>query len=451
MQYTRTLFDLETPRLMPSQRAPVRTGARITTLFGVALLLGVTAGVYALSRSTKVAGPIYAAGFILLTWSRPGVALGLIVASAPFQYDVSGDGPMRFSIAEINLALSIPMWLLGSGRPRGRARAWGLGLSLVGYFAIAIISSLLHWHAGTAVSSLLQMWLYMVAAVGVFASLGKRPEYYVDALLGLLAVCIFLAISAHGMRGGEVLGGLHKNGIGASLAAGVVIGVELWFSKSFNYSKRFVAVATLFSAAGLILSLSRGSWLAAATGVLFILAMRRQFRLFWKVCFALIPAVAVAWFILPPESKEYALNFDKGTGASISARYENIAFARKHFLSSPVLGVGVGLRKEFDATNIFWVTLAETGVVGAAMFILIQVSIVMMVVKLRRVVGPGDPRFTFVVLAGALVMGRFAHGMFDHYWSRGAIMIAWACVGMLVHVYGEAFLRGGQRNEAVLR
>jgi hypothetical protein len=35
-----------------------------------------------------------------------------------------------------------------------------------------------------------------------------------------------------------------------------------------------------------------------------------------------------------------------------------------------------------------------------------------------------------VALAGGLVLGKLAHGLVDHYWSRGALMIAWAMVGM---------------------
>jgi hypothetical protein len=35
-----------------------------------------------------------------------------------------------------------------------------------------------------------------------------------------------------------------------------------------------------------------------------------------------------------------------------------------------------------------------------------------------------------VSLAGAMVSAKFAHGLVDHYWSRGAIMIVWASVGM---------------------
>lgn len=447
---------MNSPRPILNYHTPLRaiaaspSGAWLPAAMGVCLLLIVSGGAFGLMQSTALAGAIYAIGYCLLTWNRPALAMALIVASTPFQYDISAGGPLRFSLAEINLVLTLPMWLLGSRGGPGRQRAWLLGCSLGGYFGIAILSSLLHWRGNTALASILQMYLYMVVAVGMFAALGKRPENYVAGLLAFLAVCIPFAGLTLGMRSGHMLG-LHKNGIGSTLAAGVVIGVELWFSQSFRYSRRFVAIATLASVGGLILSLSRGSWLAAATGVAFILLLRRQFRLLIKVGVALVPVIALAWAILPSESRDYALNFDKDTGASISARYENIEFARKYFLSSPILGVGVGLRKEFDATNILWVTLAETGVLGAVLFLAVQVSVVMMVFKLRRVVGPDDPRFTFVVLAGGLLIGRFAHGMFDHYWSRGAILVAWAAVGMLVRIYSEAAPRAAQRHGAIQR
>src|SRR6185437_15455891 len=130
-------------------------------------------------------------------------------------------------------------------------------------------------------------------------------------------------------------------------------------------------------------------------------------------------------------------------------RYESIEFAREKFLSSPVFGVGVGLRKEFDATNVLWIALAETGMLGAIAFTAIQGSVGLMMARMRRTLSPADPRFTFAVLGGALVFGRLAHGMFDHYWSRGALMAAWAAVGMLVRVYGETYVRPGPRPPQV--
>jgi hypothetical protein len=42
-----------------------------------------------------------------------------------------------------------------------------------------------------------------------------------------------------------------------------------------------------------------------------------------------------------------------------------------------------------------------------------------------------------LALGAALVVSRLAHGLVDHYWSRGAIMIAWAAAGMATFAFWE--------------
>jgi hypothetical protein len=46
---------------------------------------------------------------------------------------------------------------------------------------------------------------------------------------------------------------------------------------------------------------------------------------------------------------------------------------------------------------------------------------------LRHLTGPIGSAHA---LAGALVLAKFMHGLVDHYWSRGAIMVAWSSVGI---------------------
>jgi hypothetical protein len=375
------------------------------------------------------------------------MALILIMATVPFQIDISGDGAVKFSLAEIGLALSMPMWLLGPRRSRSRARAYALGASLLAYFGISVVASLLHWRGSQTPVSIAQMWLYMVVAVGVFSDLVRRPEQYVPCLLAYLAVCIVLAFGTL-FTGEGYVWGMHKNGVGASLATAVIIGVELWLTRSIRVSKTFVGFATAISVIGLTLSLSRGAWLSAMVGVGIVLAMRREFRVMARAGAALVPVFAFAWMLLPAEKREAAFDFDRSK-VNINARYESIEIARRYFDSSPIFGVGVGLRKEFDATNVLWIALAETGILGAIAFVSIQASLAQMLLRLRRCVSPSDPRFSFAVLGGALAFGRLAHGMFDHYWSRGALMAAWAAVGMLVRVYGETYVRPGARRPQV--
>jgi Na+/serine symporter len=88
-----------------------------------------------------------------------------------------------------------------------------------------------------------------------------------------------------------------------------------------------------------------------------------------------------------------------------------------------------------DATNLFWVTLAETGIIGLATFALLHAAIVGLVLRVRARVKPGHPWFSIVALSTALVFGRMTHGMVDHYWTRGSLMVAWASVGMLAWVW----------------
>ncbi|HLK60947.1 MAG TPA: O-antigen ligase family protein, partial [Chthonomonadaceae bacterium] len=186
--------------------------------------------------------------------------------------------------------------------------------------------------------------------------------------------------------------------------------------------------------AGLLFALSRGAWIAALGGVFIVLGYRGKFKFVLQVMIVLIPLIAIYWNLMPDDKKDYATNFNEKS-VNISARYQSIEFARNQFLQSPLYGGGVGLRKEFDATNIFWVTLAETGIPGLIAFAAIQVVYLLMVRKTQKFVPVSNPMFSLLVVGAGLMVSRLIHGLVDHYWSRGALLIAWASVGMTVAVY----------------
>ena len=97
--------------------------------------------------------------------------------------------------------------------------------------------------------------------------------------------------------------------------------------------------------------------------------------------------------------------------------------------------MGVGLRKEYDATNLFWLTMAETGVLGIAAFLWIHWSFLRMVWITQKRLARNETLYSLTAIGGALITSRFFHGMVDHYWSRGAIMIAWDSAGMATFAY----------------
>jgi hypothetical protein len=47
-----------------------------------------------------------------------------------------------------------------------------------------------------------------------------------------------------------------------------------------------------------------------------------------------------------------------------------------------------------------------------------------------------------------LLFCQFTHGLVDHYWSRGAIMAAWAAAGMAIGVY--QMQQRGETQEVLL-
>jgi hypothetical protein len=276
----------------------------------------------------------------------------------------------------------------------------------------------------------------MVLAVGVFSSLASDKDDFRLALNGLVCVGVFMAIA--GMATDYRFLGYNKNGIGASLACCMLVSLELWFSAETPKMRRLLGLAMLILGAGLMFSLSRGAWLGTLLGAISIVCLRRQFRLLIKASLVLVPLIAVGWNLMPQSAKEYATGIDREKNYNIRLRYESLDIAKGYYEQNPVYGMGVGLRKEYDATNIQWLTLAETGVLGLGAFLLIHVVFLRMVWTTRRYFPQTDIRYSLLAIAGALMLYKFMHGSVDHYWSRGAITPAWASVGMAVYAYYAA-------------
>jgi hypothetical protein len=411
-----------------------RAGTRPRQRNPVVVTVVAIAGFFAVAQvSAPLAVALYAAWFLWQAWSRPEVALALIFAASPFQNDVSAGGPLRFSLSEISLALALPICVLRNGSMGRALRIGPVVWAVLAYFSVCVFSSLAHYRGGEALVSLLQMFLYLIVAVMIFGSFAGKVEEFESSLVSLLVIGAFLGASTLTTGSGYVFG-LHKNGIGASLAGALMVAAELWVGRPQRRHPRLLLLAIALITGGLTFTLSRGAWMSAVVGLMCILGLRRQFRLLSRLLVMLVPLIVVFWIVLPPQAREQALNFDAG-GDNVRLRRETVEACRSMFAQSPLLGVGTGLRKQIDATNLLWVTLAETGIAGLAALAFIHVSIILMVWQASRRVPRTDPRFSYLALCVALVLGRLAHGFVDHYWSRGAITAAWASVGMATFVY----------------
>jgi hypothetical protein len=294
---------------------------------------------------------------------------------------------------------------------------------------------MLFWLGKVAVVSFMQVVLYYVLVVWIFAQMPRTTKDYEPALFGLLIVGMALAIVAVATRQMYILG-LHKNSLGQSLACTLMVAFELLLSSRTRTRQKALLFSMALLSAGLFFSMSRGGWMAAGLGITFILVLRKNLKLLLQVVVVIAPVIALCWQLIPAERKSYVMEISgERKFSSYYFRLENIKWAKARFEKSPVFGSGLGIRKLHDATNLVWYTLAETGIVGLVAFTLLHGSIFWMVFWTARKLQPREDGFSGVALGGAIILGKLAHGMLDHFWSRGHLLIACAAIGMATRAY----------------
>ena len=398
---------------------------------------------------------IYAVGFWAISSRYPAVALALVFGLAPFQNDLGGGiGGVKLSIADLHLVLSLPVLIMALLRGERPLRSWPFLWTCVAYFAVCVASGFVTWRGGAALDSLFQMTLFFFVMIPVFSIVARRPEDLIPALWTLLVVSAFLASIVLITRSQYILG-IHKNGIGGSLSCAFLVAFELSFyyrDKKSWHKNAILALMTLI-AGGLVVTVSRGAWIGAVAGMLFITAMRRQFSLLGRLAVVMIPVLALGWMMLPPESRDYAFDFNPERG-NIEARVNNQDEAMTIFKQHPILGAGVGVRKVYDATQLVLFTLAETGILGLITLTLVFTTFFGMVWSTQKRLGRGEFAYSLLAIGGALMLARVGHGMVDHYWARGPTMMGWAAAGMAtgVYLYGpkSSYTRRVQRARALL-
>jgi hypothetical protein len=432
------------PRFLNTMTLPVP----VPVLIGIGFcLLSAVMTWITLDKPLVGAGMVFAMLYTVLAWRMPHIALMLIFAVGPFQNNLSGNalndkgedqGGLHFSLAEINLVAALPIFVLRSINDRRRMTIGPMGPWLLLHFAICWLSMALYWR-DSAKMAFFQMFLYMVGGVAIFATFCPKQERLMLSLRALIVVGTFLACAQLALRSQFILG-LHKNGIGGSISVAVVIAVELFFAAKTSRERMLLGISMAIMSASLVMILSRGAWLSTAVGVAIIAVLRREYGMLLRCGLVLIPVVAIAWISLPDESKDYAVGFG-AERQNMKERYASIETCQAVFKGHEIIGGGFGFRKDFDATNIAWVTLAETGILGLLTFLAVQVAFLKMVWDTHSKLKKDDPLFSFVVIGGALVAGLFAHGMVDHYWSRGGPMMSWAAGGMAVGAWNIVRMR----------
>jgi O-antigen ligase len=361
----------------------------------------------------------------------------LSMASAPFVMNVSGTGALKFSLTEINiLLLSISM--LGKLFLTQRLVSIGkLATPVSLYLAVAAISSVQGGVESADIIALLQtaIFCFLCPLLAINAKLTSGQNR--NLLLVYAIACSVLAVLQLSLGVGNQVFGIHKNNMGQNLATGLVVWICLWMDSVRGWWSRLTVPAMLVTLLGLFVTLSRGAWVGAIVGLIVITLLNRRFVFLVRVLALVVPVIAIMWNYLPDDSKEYAGGVDSKINRNIASRYSNRDAALAAFKQNPVIGIGVSLRKQMDATNLVFVTLGESGILGLILFFIIQITYILLVIHLIQSIPRTDSRFFLLVVSPTLMAVRLAHGQFDHYWVRGATTMAWVSVGFVLAIAAD--------------
>lgn len=391
--------------------------------------------------SPKFAGVWYIAISLYVALVMPRAGLALILGGIPLTYNVS-PGLVNLSISEVALVF-VGTRALITGRPKLMPVIVPIAL----YLFVCIISTAVDFRGKSAIVSFVQMVVYMVFALATFSAYGREARPIIVALIAMVGTSLVLAILMIFQGGGGYLFGMHKNSIGATTATSLVVAAEMYFrataARDRLWRRRWLFVIAILTI-GLFLSLSRGAWASAVIAITVIAFARREWKLFLQVSAAIVPIGVIGFFFLDARFQEYVFSTVDTSSHSFGTRRANAEIAMGYFEQNRLIGSGLGLRKTNDATNVVLFTLAETGILGLLAFLSIHIVAVTTALRKRLRIDITSPRFSIVVLSIAILLGRFGHGLVDHYWSRGAITVTWALVGaaMAVPMFRRPQLEG---------
>ena len=387
---------------------------------------------------------VYCSFFMFLVWTRPQIALTAIIAVTPFVQDLGVGLPIKFALAEIHLLLAFVVYIIKGVLTRSIKFLGPLTVPVTIYLAVLTWTSLRSGLEQEDIKALVQTFVTCGVTVAVFANMVPDAEAMVRSFIWLPIFCVPIAFLEIATGSFNVFG-LHKNAIGGAMATGVVILANLWYSQVDFSGKRHLIWLLLVLVGGLLISLSRGAWIGTVIGLTVSGLLWGRITLVIRTLLVTVPVLLVLWLLLPSEKREYATGFQADRW-NIKTRIETQENLQEIVTKEPIFGVGIGLRKQVDATNFVLVTLAESGVIGLVAIIGVFGTIVRVGFRVCR----SDAKKN-LILCGSLAVGLLAckvgHGLVDHFWGRGNGTVVWASIGVLLLAEQKLVVRRRNRNQ----
>ncbi len=441
---------------LPFNAAPLKLAAIVAGCLAGGALLGV--GVAALSPLAAVAA-MFGLAVAWAVVARPWLGLLAtcgVIALLPF-----GVIPLKLgaqlTLMDAALGLTMLAWLmaLAVGRDGQRWRHTPANLPLLAFVGLCLASFVLGTRYGFT-SEILRSFIKLVVGMLFFFAVVHlvrtrgRGELLLGALalagaaaalvgLGLyysgkeLAVQLLSVLARLGYPAGEgalryIAGtktlratatSIDPNILGGLLAvASLVLAAQLMARRRF-LPRWLAAPGLALTLWCLLLTFSRGSWIALACGLLFLGMMRHRLFL------ALALAALVALYLAPQQSVGPLATFQKHLQSGINVedqaagmRLGEYKDALRQISEYPAFGVGFGEAPSIDryigVSNIYLFIAEETGLFGLAAFLAtLGVIVGRGLLALRKAGQSREAGLVLVALATLVV--ELVGGMFDQY------------------------------------
>jgi hypothetical protein len=242
---------------------------------------------------------------------------------------------------------------------------------------------------------------------------------------------------------------VDPNVFGGTLMLALAVCVVQWASPRPVLPKWQLVGLALPIAAGVLLSLSRASWLGLSAGLLLVGATRYRRIL-------VLGAVAGLALLATPTGQDVVERFVTGFSTADRAtafRVGEYANALTLLQRYPFLGIGFGQSPDIDVTagvsSVYLLVAEQTGLLGLLAYVVALVSAWR--IGARGFLATGDPLLQGIrgALLAALT-GALVAGMLDHYFANQAfphaVALFWLYAAGLVAVSGLAGGRERQRK-----
>jgi putative inorganic carbon (hco3(-)) transporter len=488
------LTRLSGSRLVGTALAPATWQA--VSARAVAAMLAVALGYTAARISGSSTAPSYAIlvfgalALVILAfiYGLARVLLAAAILGIPFQWDKNffydygasaygAIGGVSISITTLALIGLYALWLTelllnlpDVERPRLR---WALPLSA--YFAVAALSLTVASDRRLALYELalltqcLLLFIYVSSRV---TSLDKLHTMVLLLLFGLTIHASFLVLQyftgvsisffgissservAETTRVGGTLG--SPNAAGGFLASCIAIAVALLVARGDRSSRVLPTLAVFIGALALVLTFSRGGWLAATIAVTLLLCFFFVRGQLTKRILLLGLIVGVLGFIMGGQIQARLQSQSGGLGARVSLGEVAVDVIRDH----PLMGVGANnyvtvLPKYASLTaythvphNKFLLVWSETGIVGLLAFIFFLLAAARQGwLALRHA---DEELAPYAGALSAAFIALFVHMNFEPYHTRSHFMFLFLVAGLLYAAARVARKRDAFENDSAL-